>query len=151
MVKHYQNRAFSYLLVFAQFSLIALLLWQLYPWSFPFYVLVLQILAVILGLWALKTMHLGHFNIVPDPMPDIELVTTGPYAFIRHPMYASILFFFAPPIFTAGSSLLEWITFIALASTLVLKLMYEEYLLKNTLADYAAYQERSKRIIPFIF
>lgn len=83
----------SFSLVSLQFSLIALLLLIL-PLSLNGFVLTIEIIAILLGLWAVQAMHIGHFNIVPDPMPDIELVTHGPYQFIRHPMYFSIILFF---------------------------------------------------------
>ena len=84
---------FSFALVALQFGLILLLVLSTAITLHPF-ALLLQASAALIGLWAVQTMHLGRFNIIPDPMPDIQLVTTGPYRFIRHPMYFSILLFF---------------------------------------------------------
>jgi protein-S-isoprenylcysteine O-methyltransferase Ste14 len=115
--------------------------WQILP---------LQLLAIFIGLWALKTMHIGHFNIVPDPMPEINLVTTGPYQYIRHPMYLSILLFFFPWVIlhVSGISLLA---LGALVFTLLFKLHYEESLLVERLADYSVYQSKTKKLIPFVY
>lgn len=95
-------------------------------------------------------MHLGHFNIIPDPMPDIQLVTHGPYQFIRHPMYLSIIVFFLPMVlldFSLGSIGL----YMNLIFILLIKLSYEEYLLAQVLPDYPAYQAKTKKLIPFVF
>ncbi|WP_321324405.1 isoprenylcysteine carboxylmethyltransferase family protein [Thiomicrorhabdus sp.] len=143
-----KHPAVSFSLVTLQFGLIALLLLQL-PLSLNTFVLIVEAIAVFIGLWAVQAMHLGHFNIVPDPMPDIELVTDGPYRFIRHPMYFSIVLFFLPLVILD----LSWIglsLFGALFITLFIKLTYEESLLIEKLPHYQIYQERTKKIIPFI-
>ncbi|WP_319381874.1 isoprenylcysteine carboxylmethyltransferase family protein [Thiomicrorhabdus sp.] len=139
----------SFSLVFLQFALIAVLL-LLLPLknSNPTYLV--QLLSILLGLWAVKTMHLGHFNIIPDPMPDIELVTTGPYQWIRHPMYASILLFFLPMIIEHFSAI-NGAIYLLLGATLLIKLSYEERLLTETLNDYAIYQSRTSRLLPKIY
>jgi protein-S-isoprenylcysteine O-methyltransferase Ste14 len=95
-------------------------------------------------------MHLGHFNIIPDPMPDIQLVTHGPYQFIRHPMYFSIVLFFFPLVFIN----LNWINLSVYANLviiLIIKLSYEESLLTDTLVNYESYQAKTKKLIPFLF
>lgn len=139
----------SFSLVFFQFLLIILLLLAL-PLSFGITTLIIQGIAIFIGLWAVQTMHLGHFNIIPDPMPDIQLVTHGPYQFIRHPMYFSIILFFFPLVILQ----LAWLPlalYLSLCTTLFIKLTYEEHLLTEKLNDYAQYQKKAKRLIPFIF
>lgn len=139
---------FSYALVALQFGLIGALLLAS-TWNLSTAALVVYGLAVLLGLWAVKTMHLGHFNIVPDPMPDLKLVTTGPYSKIRHPMYASILLFFLP-IVLGDFGLLTAGLYLNLFFVLFIKLSYEEFLLTQNVPDYAHYQKQTKRLIPFI-
>jgi len=138
----------SFSLVTLQFSLIGILLLVL-PLSLNPMVLLMQFFAVVLGLWAVQTMHLGHFNIVPDPMPDIELVTHGPYRYIRHPMYSSIILFFFPLVVLN----LDWLSLSLYANLFIIlfiKLSYEEVLLVENLPDYEDYQQTSKKLIPFI-
>ncbi|MBD3822724.1 MAG: isoprenylcysteine carboxylmethyltransferase family protein, partial [Thiotrichales bacterium] len=103
-----------------------------------------------LGLWAVATMHLGRFNIVPDPMPDAQLVLKGPYRWIRHPMYSSLLTFFFP-IAVQSQNPITWLCYGLLLIDLLLKLHYEERLLIQTFANYPDYQTKSKKLIPYLF
>ncbi|BBP44044.1 methyltransferase family protein [Thiosulfativibrio zosterae] len=139
----------SYSLVFIQFLIIGALLFT-GPWLASLQGAIWQVAGVLLGLWALQTMHLGRFNIIPDPRPDSSLVQAGPYRLIRHPMYASILLFFIPLVIEAPS-MLRWGLLGILIVDLFIKLHYEESLLKIQFSDYADYQTRSRKIIPFIY
>ena len=44
-----------------------------------------------LAVWALAANRPGNFNIRPTPRPGGALVTSGPYRWVRHPMYTSVL------------------------------------------------------------
>src|SRR6187399_2098428 len=53
---------------------------------------VVQVLAVILVIWARVTFGMRSLHFAANPT-DGGLVTSGPYRFVRHPIYAAILFF----------------------------------------------------------
>lgn len=140
----------SYSLVSLQFASIAALLGMGAWLASSFFGLLLQGLGVFVGLWAVKTMHLGRFNIVPDPRADGELVETGPYRWVRHPMYLSILLVMSPMV-VADTSVERFVWLLVLVATLLIKLHYEESLLRQHFADYATYQQRSHKLLPGVF
>ncbi|WP_331373126.1 methyltransferase family protein [Sinorhizobium chiapasense] len=80
-----------------------------------------------------------------------SVVTTGPYRYVRHPLYASAL------IFVAGSSLLlgSWWGLGAVLVLLVLlaiRIRIEEKALRTGLAGYDAYAARVRyRLVPFVW
>jgi protein-S-isoprenylcysteine O-methyltransferase Ste14 len=91
-------------------------------------------------------------NLTPFPKPsnDIQLVQHGIYGLIRHPLYAAV--FCA----AAGWSL-AWQSWPALAVSSVLaiffdaKARHEECLLRQQFPDYADYERRVRRVIPWIY
>ena len=144
------NRLKSYTLVAIQFACLFLIAFtgrslrgtrSSWAWSWPRWAL---------GLWAVFSVRIGNFNVVPDVRPDGQLVQHGPYRFIRHPMYASLLL---------GSLALvldtpvwwRWLVWGVLLVNLLVKLTYEERLLAAHFPAYAAYQRASKRLVPFVW
>ena len=105
---------------------------------------------ILLGVWAVLAMGLFNFNITPNPKSTAELVTRGPYALIRHPMYSALLLM-TLALLIDSYSLLRLIFWLILLIDLVFKLDYEEGLLQGKLPGYRAYMTRSKRLIPFLF
>lgn len=140
----------SYSLVLLQFSSIAMILTSGAWWENHWFSWSAQLMGVLLGLWAVHTMHWGRFNIVPDPKEDSQLVEVGPYRWIRHPMYASILWLLFPMLIADGD-LWRWGWFVLLVLTLLVKLHYEEFLLKQRFSAYAAYQQRSYKLLPWVY
>lgn len=105
---------------------------------------------IILGSWAILVMQLGRFNITPNIHKNFRTVSKGPYKYIRHPMYASVLlvtFAWILDFFTIPR-LIIWMVLIF---DLIIKLKYEEKLLANRYKEYQDYQKRTKNLIPFIF
>lgn len=79
-----------------------------------------------------------------------ELVERGPYRFVRHPIYTGILTMFFASALVLGhfagfvGTLLIFVSF-------WIKLGHEEKLMLQQFPDrYAAYQQRAKRLIPFL-
>ena len=143
--------AISHILVALQFTAIVIIAWPFFDqadgrgqW------LALSVLGVFVGLYTLAHNRLGNFGIYPEPIPDACLITTGPYRWVRHPMYASLL------LFMLGIALYRhaWPNYLGLALlTLAVlgKIQREETHLHGKFADYAAYVRRTHRLIPRIF
>lgn len=144
------SRFKSYMLVLIQFGAL-LTLAATGPWiaRHPVF-LVMEIAALALGGWAVLTMRIRRLNVFPDVRKGSRLVREGPYRWIRHPMYAAILLG-ALALVLDAPTLLRWGVYAVLAVDLLVKLHYEEQLLAAAFPAYRAYQETSKRLIPFIY
>lgn len=112
--------------------------------------IVVAFLGFLLSLWAITTMKLDNFNGLPDVKENAHLVTSGPYKVIRHPIYCSILLLFTPLVIDKPSAFLIIISVVQLI-TLVVKLNYEEKLLRNHFEEYSSYSKHTWKLIPFIY
>jgi protein-S-isoprenylcysteine O-methyltransferase Ste14 len=82
---------------------------------------------------------------------DQQLVSTGPYAVIRHPMYGGALVMLIGVPFALGS---WWalLAVLALAGVIVARLFAEENVLAADLSGYADYCRRVRhRLVPFLW
>ncbi len=81
---------------------------------------------------------------------DHELIRTGPYGIVRHPIYTGMLFAILGTAIAFG----EWrglIAFGLLTASLILKLKMEERFMGETFGDqYARYRSEVPALIPFI-
>ena len=116
----------------------------------PFVLMVIEIIGLGLGIWAVLVMRVGNFNITPDPPLESVIVRSGPYQLIRHPMYLALLLTTLPLVIN-HSTPFRIIIWIVLLVNLLLKLNYEEGLLSEKMTEYNAYKAGSYRIIPFIY
>lgn len=112
----------------------------------------LQLLAVALMLWARVTFGMRSFHAGANPTAG-GLVTSGPYRYWRHPIYAAILLFVWAGIFSQGAPpgpIGLALAALATAMTAV-RIQAEEQLLRTTMPEYSAYAARTRRLIPFVF
>ncbi len=111
--------------------------------------LILLILFLLIGMWAIAEMKF-RFNIFPALLSNSSLVTSGPYRYIRNPMYSSIIFMMLILIINdfTYARLTVWLLLIAIFIT---KINIEEKILEREFPSYDEYRTRSKRLIPFIF
>ncbi len=79
-----------------------------------------------------------------------ELVTSGPYTFVRHPIYAGILLAVAGTTFVRGFPSI--VLLVALAAYFVYAATVEERSMRGQFPnEYPAYVNRTKMLIPFLF
>ena len=83
--------------------------------------------------------------------PDQTVISTGPYALVRHPMYSGgLIMLLGMPI--ALGSWWGMLVVIAILPALIWRLFDEERFLARNLPGYAAYQSKVKyRLIPRIW
>jgi protein-S-isoprenylcysteine O-methyltransferase Ste14 len=115
-----------------------------------------QVIGVILGgisliIVVLAFSHLGR-NLTPFPKPlaDGALVTHGIYAFVRHPIYVSLICGSLAYSIYLGSWL-AGIGCVVLAIWFDQKAAREEAFLRAKFADYALYSNRVAKFIPRIY
>jgi len=111
---------------------------------------ILSWLGLAIAVWARVTLG-RNWSAIPELKQGHELVTGGPYAVVRHPIYTGLLLMFA------GVAVL-WATPAGLFLLLVvvigiqLKLSREETLLAGEFPDqWPAYRARTRRVLPLIW
>lgn len=111
--------------------------------------LAIQVLGVMIGIWAIISIGIGNFNIQPEVKSD-SLITRGPYKWIRNPMYTAVYLFFIPLVFL-NFNWTNFILLVLLIVTLALKISREEKFLQEKFGNkYLEYKSSTKRLIPFI-
>lgn len=87
---------------------------------------------------------------LPAPLPDGEVVSTGIYRLVRHPLYLSlILWALSWPLFWSSGAGLVCAVFVIVFFDL--KARREERLLLRLHPEYAAYALRVKRFVPGVY
>ncbi|HIP46016.1 MAG TPA: isoprenylcysteine carboxylmethyltransferase family protein [Campylobacterales bacterium] len=110
---------------------------------------VLPLIASVTALWIFTHNRVGNFNITPEIRKDAKLIVTGPYRFVRHPMYSSLILFMVGVV-------LHWFSFlnvmflIIMIFALSLKAFREEKLWHVNDDSYEDYKKRTTMIIPYI-
>lgn len=140
----------SFVIVALQLSLIAVIAvpFDAAGWSLPATTLVTAGIAV--GMWALTANRPGNFDIRPEPRPGGQLVTHGPYAHVRHPMYLAVMIAMLGFCIGYGTPW-RWAALAALVLVLAIKMRIEETLMAARHPGYAGYVRSTKRVVPFIW
>lgn len=116
---------------------------------------VLGLVLFVLGLvvrWS-SIIHLGRFFTVDVAIAaDHRLIESGPYRYVRHPSYTGSLLAFLGFSLSLGN----WLSLLIITFPIFLAFLYrmhvEERALIAGLGDnYAAYQRRTKRLLPFVY
>jgi protein-S-isoprenylcysteine O-methyltransferase Ste14 len=108
----------------------------------------IQLAAVGLMIWSRITFGMRSFHLTARATEG-GLVTQGPYRFIRHPIYASVLYFTAASV--AGHfSLMSFLIGLMVVAGAMIRVWSEERSLLQRYPEYAAYALRTKRFVPFL-
>jgi protein-S-isoprenylcysteine O-methyltransferase Ste14 len=112
-------------------------------------VIAAQASAFVFMIWARVTFGRRSFHATADPTEG-GVVTTGPYRFIRHPIYTAVCVIVLagalshPSVPAVGLAVLAWTGAIG-------RMLAEERLLLQRYPEYADYMARTRRMIPFVF
>ena len=140
-------------LVGLQFGLIAALALGVVPVALhgqvPLAAALLAVAGLALAACALWAYPPGSFNIRPTPRADGQVVQRGPYRWIRHPMYSSIALC-GLACACAAQQAWVWLALAALLLVLLTKALLEERWMAQQHPDYAAYQARTQRFVPWL-
>jgi len=107
------------------------------------------LIGLLTAIWA--RLNLGkNWGTPMSQKQDPELVTSGPYNYIRHPIYSGILL---ASLGTAiASTVYLFIIFIIIAVYFIFSAVTEERLMTKEFPKvYPDYKARTKMLIPFIF
>jgi len=135
----------SPLFVLATVITIAVLEYRVAP---PPLVIGVQLIAIALVIWARSAFPARAFRGGMTPGGE-TLIRRGPYARIRHPMYAAAMLFI-------WSGLLAQRSTLALVAAVVLtcigaaRILVEEQVLREHFPGYAEYARTTKAVVPFI-
>lgn len=149
------RRAIGMALVGVQFVLLAAIV--LLPWTTPFWERA-PLALVIGGALALAGAVIAVLGVVglgrsltanPVPLESSELVTSGLYGPVRHPIYSGLLLA-ALGVMLAAATWWHVAAWAALVVLLMVKARWEERMLLERYDGYAEYARRTGRFIPGI-
>jgi protein-S-isoprenylcysteine O-methyltransferase Ste14 len=123
--------------------------WSPVPASISLVGDLLVAIGLMINLIVLKENSYGASNV--QIMQDQQVISTGPYALVRHPLYTGVLIMVAGVPIALGS---WWglAILVLTAPLLAWRILDEEKLLKNDLPGYRAYiQKVHYRLVPYLW
>lgn len=111
----------------------------------------LALLVLGLGFCIWARVHIGrNWGSPMTQKQDPELVTSGPYRLVRHPIYSGVL---VAGVGTAVALSWMWLTIVALAAIYFTysATVEERYLTEQFPDTYPAYRRSTKMLVPFLF
>ena len=105
--------------------------------------------AVVLMVWARITFGARSFHAGANPTSG-PLVTTGPYRWWRHPIYAAIIYFTwagVVPHLTLETGAAACLV----TGGMIVRMILEERLLREKYPEYGSFCKNTRRLVPFLF
>ncbi|GAA4834233.1 hypothetical protein GCM10023201_23100 [Actinomycetospora corticicola] len=100
-----------------------------------------------LRVWAMRTLQ-GHYAHTLRVVPDQSVVRIGPYRYVRHPGYASVLLLWLGAAVSARNLLAPALTLVAVGTAYRHRMDAEDALLRRELPGYAEYAATTPRLLP---
>ena len=125
--------------------------WSSVPLSLQVVGFLLLVLMMVIVVYVLRENRFAAPVVRVQTERGHRVVSTGPYAFVRHPMYASMLFYGLGVALLLGA-LSGLIVAAALIVLIAIRAVFEERTLAAELPGYAAYAERVRyRLVPLVW
>jgi protein-S-isoprenylcysteine O-methyltransferase Ste14 len=113
--------------------------------------LVVDLAGIAFAIWARLVLGNNWSGLMVTAKHGHELVQNGPFAIVRHPIYAGLLL----AIFGTALTLQTLASYISMALgfiAIIIRVSLEERLLRERFGDaHAAYQRRTQTLIPFVW
>lgn len=113
------------------------------------FLFIAEILLCLIGLWSALLLN-KNFSVLPVPVKNAVLIKSGPYKYVRHPIY-TVVILLALIWITGKFSYINLFVWIALIVVFIVKMDYEEKKMSGKFPEYKNYIKNSKKLIPFIY
>ena len=151
LIKYLKN-SYEFFIVILQFFIIVLhfIQWEFLSrieivkvnFIFSFLGFLLIIFGLIIMFMAIKDLG-SNLSPLPRPLPNANLITSGIYRFMRHPMYFSLILI-SFGLFITKLSLYQLCLTISLALIIKFKIVLEEKYLNKKFKNYFLYTDKVK-------
>lgn len=113
--------------------------------------LALTLAGIAFAIWARLVLGRNWSGVVMGVREGHELVRTGPYAIVRHPIYTGLILAMVGTAFTVGT-LPGYLGVAAGLAGILLRVSIEERLMAAEFGDaHAAYRQRTRKLVPFVW
>ncbi len=113
------------------------------------------VLLAALGLWLLRRSHVAlgkNWSISLALRQEHELVTSGIYRYVRHPMYTAIFLYALGQALVVPNGIAGPANLVAFLVLFAMRVKVEERMMVDKFGDqYRAYRAKTKRLIPYIW
>ncbi len=100
--------------------------------------------------WTVRHNRPGNFNIRPESRVGARLICSGPYRWVRHPMYLGSLVA-AGGVVVIGPLAVKGSAWLVLLVVLITKARLEEAALRRQFSDYEIFQRGRRFLVPGIW